>query len=378
MNHPWLAAILLCAPLLHAAEAMPPPKQDAALLRHTFEQALQQLPPRKQGHYGLRLYRQTGEEVYGHWVLNDLEFHAQRLNRLFPLMSDPAGLARHIEARVERYSHFKQPRGQLRYDTVRLQPEYLILGFDLIASLARLQEYGLRHQGEDAFRRYIEAQQFERFVTQPEMIQAWAAQLANQVFWLKQLGQGDMTELFIEAFRKVYPDDMDAALDELQYHNKLYGLTHILFASSQYYQYPVRPEPYRWIFDYFRANEGEILRRAKADVLAEVGIAFLLAGLDSEPMVARLQSALQATIDRDAGMIPSTTGSLDPVYGEHRNVLAIMLLDWQGMHPGPDARQLRRWRGSLPEGVTIYQPHLDTVGIQQGTPLAKQSGRGAR
>lgn len=105
------------------------------------------------------------------------------------------------------------------------------------------------------------------------MIEAWAAQLANQVYWLRQLGEQDVVEPFIQAFRDTYPDQRDCELNDQQYGNKLYGMTHIIFADSEYYQHPVSQQQHQWIYDYFRANIDTILLRAKPDIVAEVGIA---------------------------------------------------------------------------------------------------------
>ncbi|QSA20910.1 DUF3541 domain-containing protein, partial [Vibrio furnissii] len=53
-----------------------------------------------------------------------------------------------------------------------------------------------------------------------------------------------------------------------QYGNKLYGMTHIIFADSQYYQHTVSEKQYQWIYDYYRANIDTILQRAKEDIIA--------------------------------------------------------------------------------------------------------------
>lgn len=108
------------------------------------------------------------------------------------------------------------------------------------------------------------------------MIKAWAGQLANVVAWIKQLGGKNYSDVFINALQQVYPDNSEHLLSLQQYENKLYVLTHIILANSQYYQHPVNRDDFAWIFDYFDTHIDIIISRAKADVVAEVGIAYLL------------------------------------------------------------------------------------------------------
>ncbi|MCV5342002.1 DUF3541 domain-containing protein, partial [Escherichia coli] len=84
-------------------------------------------------------------------------------------------------------------------------PEYLYLGVDLLGAMARADEYGLKHQQDKTLREIIRRYDFTRYATDKEMIEAWAAQLANQVYWLRQLGEQDVVNAFIEAFRSTYP-----------------------------------------------------------------------------------------------------------------------------------------------------------------------------
>ena len=183
------------------------------------------------------------------------------------------------------------------------------------------------------------------------MIKAWAAQLANQVYWLRQLGEQDVVEEFITTFRKVYPDAMDNSLSEQQFGNKIYGLTHIIFAASAYYQHSVREQDHQWLFDYYRDNIDTIIARAKEDVVAEVGINFLLAGLDNDPVVLKTRKVIQQSLNREQGLVPSVTGGVDLKKGEHRNVLAIMLLDWKGVHAAPTISQQPELFRSKPYGL---------------------------
>ncbi len=86
-------------------------------------------------------------------------------------------------------------------------------------------------------------------------------------------------------------------------------------------------------------------------MFAEIAINFLLAGLESDPVVEKCRKALQQAIDRKAGLVPSVTGETDLVKGEHRNVLTIMVLDWRGTNVAPTVSSHADLFRSLPYGL---------------------------
>ncbi|UTM58309.1 DUF3541 domain-containing protein [Photobacterium sp. CCB-ST2H9] len=332
-------------------QVLPAYAEDAALIRHTFETRLYMLPAFKMGHYGLRMYRQTLDPKYKSAVWADMARVADRLNEVSEDIYTPAQVKAYSDAREARYSQKEGARSELRYLATRKYPEYYFLGVDLLGSMARANEYGLKHKSDHKLREILRRYDFARYATDPEMIRAWAAQLANQVYWLRQLGEQDVVEPFITAFRATYPDSKDKQLSEQQYMNKIYGMTHILFAASSYYQYQLRESDFQWIYDHFRHNIDHILLHTKEDVIAEVGISFLLAGLEKDPVVEKARKAIQKAIDRKAGMVPSVKGETELVDSEHRNTLAIMLLDWRGAHPAPVYQRQPGMFTNLPYGL---------------------------
>ncbi|MFM2587877.1 DUF3541 domain-containing protein [Vibrio sp. TBV020] len=323
----------------------------ADIIRTTYETQLYTLPAFKEGHYGLRMYRQTLNPKYSAAVWSDMARVASKLNKFAQEVYTPEQILLYSEKRLSAYNDDTDERSVRRYTVTKHMPEYIYLGVDLLGSMARANEYGLKHREDQKLRQVIRRYDFEKYATDPEMIKAWAAQLANQVFWLRQLGEQDVVTPFIDTFRETYPDNQDKKLSKQQYGNKLYGLTHIIFAESEYYQHQVDEKKYQWIYDYFRENIDTILLRAKEDVIAEVGISFLLAGLENDSVVAKTRSAIQQSIDTNKGMIPSVTGDFDITYGEHRNVLAIMLLDWKSVNEAPTITSTPKVFSSLPYGL---------------------------
>ncbi|WP_286301730.1 DUF3541 domain-containing protein [Vibrio apostichopi] len=331
-------------------------KQSANLIRTTYESQLYTLPAFKEGHYGLRMYRQTLDDKYSAAVWSDMARVSSKLSRLSNDVQTMEQIVLYSEKRVASYVGDDDERSVRRYNITKHMPEYLYLGVDLLGSMARANEYGLEHKNDAKLREIIRRYDFSRYVTNEDMIKAWAAQLANQVYWLRQLGEQDVVDQFVDTFKKAYPDDKDKKLSSQQYGNKIYGMTHVIFGDSEYYQHQVSEQEHQWIYDYFRENIDTILLRAKEDVIAEVGLTFLLAGLEDDPVVEKTRLAIQASIDEKYGMIPSITGDFDLEYGEHRNVLAIMLLDWQQVNEAPTLKGNPKVFTTIPYGLIENQP----------------------
>ncbi|WP_373938977.1 DUF3541 domain-containing protein [Vibrio kanaloae] len=326
-------------------------KQSADLIRTTYESQLYTLPAFKEGHYGLRMYRQTLDDRYAAAVWSDMARVASKLNRLSNDVHTMEQIVLYSKQRVASYIDDNDERSARRYSVTQHMPEYLYLGVDLLGSMARANEYGLEHKNDAKLREIIRRYDFSRYVTNEDMVKAWAAQLANQVYWLRQLGEQDVVDKFVDTFKKAYPDDKDKKLSSQQYGNKIYGMTHVIFGDSEYYQHKVSEQEHQWIYDYFRENIDTILLRAKEDVIAEVGLTFLLADLEGDPVVEKTRLAIQASINKKHGMIPSITGDFDLEYGEHRNVLAIMLLDWQQVNEAPTLKGNPKVFTKIPYGL---------------------------
>ncbi|WP_105901388.1 DUF3541 domain-containing protein [Vibrio gangliei] len=310
-------------------------QQDAERIKQTFEAQLYTLNADTAGHYGLRMYRQTLDPKYSAAVWSDMARVVSTLNQIAANIQTPKQAKAYGEKKLKAYANSNKTRTKMRYDVTKSRPEYLFLGIDLLSTMARADEYGLKHKYDKHLHNLIRQFDFKPYATDPDMIKAWAAQLANQVYWLRQLGEQDVVDDFITAFQKTYPDSQDKQLSDQQYANKIYGLTHIIFAASEYYKKPIDAKEFAWIYDYFDKNIEQILTRTKDDVIAEVGISYLLAEKYHSSTLADAQATIAHSIDHDMNMIPSTDGDFELSKGEHRNVLAIMLLNWQGTNEAP-------------------------------------------
>ena len=322
----------------------------AEQIRQTYEPQLFTLPNSRVAHWGLRMYRQTLNVRYRATIGNDLARIASRLNYFAAEVNTVEQVESYAQVRLGSYQGSRNTRAQRRFRATQTMPEYLYV-IALLGAMARAEEYGLKHRDDQKLREALRRYDFAAYATNPKMIKAWAAQMANQVYWLQQLGEQDVVEPFVAAFRRAYPDSKDASLSRLQYGNKLYGMTHIIFADSKFYQRKVSEAQHQWIFDYFRANIDAILQRVKPDIVAEVGISFLLAELNDDPVVFKTRQFIQSHIDAEKGMIPSVTGGFALSSGGHRNVLAVMLLDWRSVNEAPTVSGHPKVFRSLPYGL---------------------------
>ena len=327
--------------------------QDAALLRENYTRNAHELSRFKKGHLGLRFYRHYGEEQYLPLFFEGIELAEHSLNLIYKRGLDEASIQAYIKDSNKKYYSTSTSRKRLRSYTLDEFPEYRFYATKLLRHVARLDEVGLRHQHHDKFIGLLTSYDFESAFTNKKMIRAWGAQLANQVYWLKQIGIVDYTNEFLEAVELTYPESKDRLLNKQQFENKLYTLTHVIIAASGYYQFKVDYKDYSEIIDYLRGNVDTIIERAKEDVIIEVGIALLLTGEDY-PEIDTIRRYISQRINRDARMIPSPSGKTDFALGEHRNVIAVLLLDWQGVFERPKLQNLDSWEKRIPDSLYTF------------------------
>ncbi|MFG6157704.1 DUF3541 domain-containing protein [Halomonas sp. 1390] len=336
----WLLVALLalsgCA--LPSRDATLADEAVARSIQGRYEQALPDLPSSKQRHYAQRLYRMTGDDrylplnrAYGRRLVSALREEIDGL-------ADPGHVARRGREAVAVYPVASEK--QRRRKRMLAEWEEIAYAKGLAFKLTQARYHGLLNDdvlpGHRRALDYLASVDFRAFLLDPDVMAVYAAQVANLVYYLEDLGVIDLRCEVTTAFRRQYPPARDARLSTAEYRNKIYGMTHFVIAASDYYQQPVDAEEFDWVLDEFAAGLDRILLDTKEDIYAEVGISFLLAGQEEHPAVRRLRNALLDAYDPVARMVPSERGGTDLARGEHRNVLAIMLLDWPtDLHGGP-------------------------------------------
>jgi hypothetical protein len=310
-------------------------------IRQRYDAALMTLPAERQRHYAQRLYRITGDDKY--LALNQ-EYGERLVASLgdeIRALADPGYPLRRGRQMGDDYV-VKTRKQRRRKQLLGQWPEEAYAR-RLAFELTQARYHGLLNDTDlPGHRRaldYLASVDFEPFLTDPKAIDIYAAQLANLAYYLHGLGVADLRRQTEAAFQTHYPLHGVALLNEAAYRNRLYGMTHFVIAASEYYQCQVDAEDFAWVLDAFESELSRILA-TKADIYTEVGISFLLAGQGdgpaNSPALDAIRKALVAAYDPEAGMIPGEDGDTDLAGGEHRNVLAIMLLGWpERLYPGP-------------------------------------------
>ena len=301
----------------------------AKAIRAKYDQELGNLDDYKASHYTARIYRISGAETYLTYNFRDLRNMKSQVEQLLQAAKNKNKFL-YSKEKVDEWSAKATDqsaifRAELRRKSLDIAPSlpYYLSG---LSQLRRSLGYRICHPWFDQLKEQILAHDFTRTLSDSFIIKAWAAQLANTVVWIAQLGGEDYRDGFLDVLRTVYPDDSDILLSTQQYENKIYSLTHMILASSQYYQYHINRNDFAWIFDYFDSNIDTIVSRAKADVVAEVGIAYLLAREFDNPALEKTKQNIARQYDKTYRMIPGVDGDYNISAGAHRNILAIMLL----------------------------------------------------
>jgi len=303
----------------------------------SYESSLFSFEPDKQRHWAERRYRMTGDNKYIAPIIYNLLIDINDLRSDIDSLSDQRYLKRRYERLLDEFNRDSRKGGN-RYELFKDQRQELWY-LNLLEQLYRLKTYHVEDDLDYLYRpayRLVKEHDFTPVILDTSAIKVYGAQLANSVYYLYFLDLGDQRHEFQTAFQSVFPDTLDSRLSQNQFRDKLYVLTHIMIAASQYYQSAVDRNSFEWILDYFRDNWTRIKDDASADIIAEIGICFLLAKCDDDPRVSDCRDELVSRYDRDAQLIPSPSGNVDLELGEHRNILAVMLLCWPGsLHEGP-------------------------------------------
>lgn len=325
-------------------------QQIANNIQQNLENHLYQLPPRIQGHFGIRMYRMTGNEKYANSALVDLYTVTEAQAYFGCNLNNDHFRQQATQASIDNLG--KGPRAKARKKALAPFSEFIFYTDILLRYASRINEFGLIGPCHQQVINSLKKQDLTAGFTNKAMIKAWSAQLANYAYWAKQLGVGDYVEQYTRAFRNTYPDNQDHDLSKRQFKNKIYGMTHFIFAASEYYQDTVDKHKFQWVLSYFENNIDRILAETTPDIIAEVGISFLLANDVDNPVIDKTKQAVLKAYDSNIRFIPSPMGNPSLTLGEHRNVLAIMLLKWPTtLHKGPYLAEIAATKKNLPKGV---------------------------
>ena len=325
--------------------------ETAQSIKLKYEQNTMLLSPSKAGHMGLRLYRNYKDSKYKYLLLQGINYSSNSLDKLISNGLDSISLNEYAR-RINKSYKPSTVKKSLRKATLKKYPYYRIYAAKMLRSVARLDELGIEHNQHDDFMKALRSYDFRKVFEDSIMIKAWGAQLANQVYWLNQLEINDYRSEFRKAVKETYPHTMDSQLSDQQFENKIYTLTHIIIAASEYYRYKVSYDEYADIIEYFRSNKNQILNRCKEDVIIEVGLSLLLVN-ENYPEIIDIKNYIMGRVCPQNEVIPSVKGNSDLSLGEHRNIIAVLLLDWKGCSIMPSKNEVKTLKTHIPKSISI-------------------------
>ncbi len=304
-----------------------------------YESSFDSLDLVMQKHYALRKYRILGDSSLFPFIVQDLKVTVSLIEDDLQNFSDSAYIAER-EADLFEKLNPKTRKGRERRALFNEKREMLFY-LNFLYNVSTFSDYNLHDSNSIRLLKecvqYLQRVDYESFLTDGKTVLVYAPQAVNYVYYLQQLGVTDFRGTYSSKFREIFNDSLDSHLSKRRFRDKIYGLTHIVISASRYYQEPVDTVAFRWIFNYFDENIDRIIRKTSSDIVAEVGICYKLGLYEQHKPLTKCIRKIIKDYNKKHNMILSTRGNSDIAKGEHRNILAVMLLSWgDRLFEGPD------------------------------------------
>lgn len=312
-------------------------------IQQKFDSNLFRLKPIIQSHYAVRLYRITGKKEYLYPIISFQFIESMQLHQLLKTTPDSMRIVSNANTINLPLENKNLSKTKNRKALLAQFPEMdnllkILLILDHAQQLNILNSPLYPHAKIAILQIKENLRPLSSFLLSPSVIKTSPAQVANFVFLLNRLKLIDLRKKYIHRFKTIFADNKDPYLSDKAFEDKIYGMTHIIFAASDYYQKRIAYKQFKWIYQYFEQHMDLILKRTKPDVVAEVGLTFcLLDSFHHSALITKIKRHLTSKYNPHQQMIPNKSGSRDLNLAEHRNVLTIMLFKWPlSLHSGPD------------------------------------------
>jgi hypothetical protein len=266
------------------------------------------------------------------------------MNKMLPKMLNSLDAATSDEKcniyanRVLKAYKITSPRRQRRASYYNKHPEVItyalsVLYLFVIKSLGLDTNVLYKDKFEEALK-YLSTKNIYKLFLDKELIKADPSECANIIYNAYYLGlfdkRNDLLNIYNEYWVSLKPNDNYEWLD------KIYALTHIIIATSNYYQNFVNYADYKTILNYFEKDIENIARNVNVDSLGEVGLCFKLAGIKSNDIIDKVKIVLMEHFNEEIGYIPHDKYVNNLNKSEHRNIIANMVLsDFDRLYKGP-------------------------------------------
>lgn len=314
-------------------------KQIYTNLRKLFESKLFTFSLFKQAHYSERLYRITGEKQFMQPLINFISSTTEKFSMLTEISGNKTKVKKYGEEYVEnKTKKAKTTRLRNRAPVFEKFPEYKYYS-SLIWYIYKYRELNFELGFTEKVQKILDSLKdynFKKIILNEELIKVDPVQTTNFVYMLRRL----KIQNFVSQFRKKCEKmTWDLSVYD-EFMNLLYFYTHVIICESNYYQNFIDYKKFESYYDFFEKYLDEIIKSKNTDVLAEIGVCYLLAKQNNSPIVKKLRKELKKYLKKEDSFVQKTNEivtkeELNKV--EHRNVLTIMLFsDFKELNPGPD------------------------------------------
>jgi len=177
---------------------------------------------------------------------------------------------------------------------------------------------------------------FKKYFNDENLIKFYGTQLLNRAYELNKLGVLNIINEFLKKYKKIFMEVDDNELNDLEFKNKIYGLTHIVINESDYYQKWASKKKLKWVLDYFYENIDKIIKKTNSDIIAEVGLCFMLCRDKQNKILKKVKDYLVKEFDNNLGYIPRDNKKKLGI-SEHTNIIAYMVLGgFNKLYKGPN------------------------------------------
>ncbi len=220
-------------------------------------------------------------------------------------------------------------KSQLRKNLLSQHKNYL---FDrrLLFLVYQIKSLGLTDEAGKSFHKamqHLKTAPFRETILNDDIIRHDATRATNVAFYLKLLGLTDLVQEYEQAFLRNFQINSKTKLSRFEFLNLIYGMTHFIIASSDYYQNFLEKDEFLWIFDTFNLYQKRILTELPVDALAEVGLCYKLARRNDRNFLDKIQTELLKHYRLDQKIMQcKPEREIDYEKMEHCNAVSLLFL----------------------------------------------------
>lgn len=307
-------------------------------IKTIFESNMLSLPAKIRYHWASRLWRITADKFY---LQANLEYFQELTIKYMPIASildSEEEVKRAADEVLQKYNPNSEKKKN-RFEVYKNDPK-LLLDINITRYLFLIKMLGFTtYPGFEPYikkgNQYLSESDSASLFLSNGNLEHNPSATANSIYYLQYLGVCDFEEELFSKFKSFWMGH--AVNGELEFKNKIYGLTHIIIAASYFYQRFLPAEKFSWITNYFEENIDEIFERTNCDIVSEVGICMWLTGQTERQAFSKIQDFIAKKFDLKLGCIGREDGKNSLEKLEHRNVLAYMLLTApKNLYEGPN------------------------------------------